>query len=121
VAEAEKGFQDRRLPITPDFAAVLFATSVEDRTGKVFGVAKSERRLDFVSKTITRIGKLARVVVNKEQNKYASAHDLRRAFGTRWAGRVQPATLRELMRHASIETTLKYYVGSRGESIAVEL
>ncbi len=42
--------------------------------------------------------------------KYASAHDLRRSFGTRWASRVKPTTLQLLMRHESIETTLKYYV-----------
>lgn len=87
----------------------------------MLGIAKLEKRLDWVSKIITQIGKKACVVVNKEQDKYASAHDLRRAFGTRWAGRVQPATLRELMRHASIETTLKFYVGQRGDAIAKEL
>lgn len=120
-AEAEKGFQDRQLPITPDFAEVLMATPVDERAGKVFGVAARNMRLDFVSKIITRIGKAGRVVVNKEQGKYASAHDLRRAFGTRWAGKVQPATLRELMRHASIETTLRFYVQRRVADIAEEI
>jgi hypothetical protein len=50
------------------------------------------------------------VVVNKADGKYASAHDLRRAFGTRWAKRVMPAVLKRLMRHASIDTTMTYYV-----------
>ena len=120
-AEAEKGFQDRLLPITPDFAEWLYKTPVENRYGKVLQLAAQNSRLDGVSKIVTQIGKKACVVVNKEQNKYASAHDLRRAFGTRWAGKVQPATLRELMRHASIETTLKFYVGQRGDAIAAEL
>ncbi len=44
--------------------------------------------------------------------KFASAHDLRRAFGERWAARVMPAVLKELMRQESIETTLRYYVGT---------
>jgi len=39
--------------------------------------------------------------------KYASAHDLRRAFGERWAARIMPAQLKDLMRHESIETTLR--------------
>ena len=39
--------------------------------------------------------------------KTASAHDLRRAFGERWAARLMPAQLMELMRHETIETTRK--------------
>ncbi|QDS98509.1 site-specific integrase [Adhaeretor mobilis] len=120
-AEAEKGFQDRQLPITPDFAEWLLLTPSERRMRKVFVVAEQQKRLDMISKTITRIGKEARVVVNKEQGKFASAHDMRRAFGTRWAAKVQPATLREIMRHASIETTMKFYVGLRSDVIGEEL
>jgi integrase len=45
--------------------------------------------------------------------RYATAHDLRRAFGTRWSKRVMPATLQKLMQHASIETTMRYYVEQR--------
>ncbi len=50
--------------------------------------------------------------------KYASAHDLRRAFGERWAARIMPAQLKELMRHESIETTLRYSVGTHAERAA---
>jgi hypothetical protein len=39
-------------------------------------------------------------------------HDLRRAFGERWASLVMPAHLQQLMRHESIATTLRYYVGA---------
>jgi len=67
------------------------------------------------------IGKKAGVVVNKAEGKFASAHDLRRSFGTRWASRVKPATLQLLMRHKSIETTLKYYVDQDGDDVADEL
>ena len=42
---------------------------------------------------------------------YASAHDLRRSFGDRWARIVEPMVLRDLMRHASVVTTEQYYVG----------
>jgi len=52
---------------------------------------------------------------------YASAHDLRRAFGTRWARRVMPTVLRELMRHATIDTTMRYYVGQNAEATAETL
>lgn len=65
-AEAEKGFQDRQHPITPDFAEWLALTKAERRTGKVFALMNSSGRLDTISKIITKIGKRARVVVNKE-------------------------------------------------------
>ena len=42
-------------------------------------------------------------------------------FGTRWASRVKPATLQLLMRHKSIETTLKYYVDQDADDVADEL
>ena len=53
--------------------------------------------------------------------KYASVHDLRRSFGSRWARRVMPAELKKLMRHASIETTMAYYVDQDAETIAERL
>jgi len=51
----------------------------------------------------------------------ASAHDPRRAFGERWAARLMPAQLMELMRHESIDTTLSYYVGRNAERTAAIL
>lgn len=60
----------------------------------------------------------ANVLVNNSKNKFASAHDLRRSFGERWATRVMPQVLMELMRHESIETTLKFYVGHDAQRTA---
>ena len=60
------------------------------------------------------MGELARVVVHTDSRtgkiKFASAHDLRRSFGNRWAKRAMPAVLQRLMRHENIDTTLRYYV-----------
>lgn len=73
---------------------------------------------------MSAIGESAGVVVDEREvdgetvRKFASAHDLRRAFGQRWASRVMPTVLRELMRHASIATTMAYYVGSNAEATA---
>jgi integrase len=50
--------------------------------------------------------------------KFASAHDLRRSFGERWALRVMPQVLMELMRHESIDTTMQFYVGRNAERTA---
>ena len=57
-----------------------------------------------VGKTVTAIGKAAGVVVDERTKagatvrKFASAHDLRWAFGQRWATKIKPTQLRELMR-----------------------
>jgi len=72
-------------------------------------------------RNVSKFGEQARVVVSSEAGKFASAHDLRRAFGTRWARRVKPAVLMALMRHESIETTLDYYVELEADEIAAEL
>jgi integrase len=54
---------------------------------------------------------------NKAEDQYATAHDLRRSFGTRWAKRVMPAVLKELMRHSSINTTMGYYVEQAADDV----
>lgn len=53
--------------------------------------------------------------------KRASAHDLRRTFGTRWARKVMPAVLQRLMRHANIGTTMQYYVDLAVDEMADDL
>ena len=71
---------------------------------------------------ISKIGRAAGVKVHRDLSsgkvKHATAHDLRRSFGERWAIRIMPQTLMELMRHESIETTLKFYVGRNAEKTA---
>ena len=57
----------------------------------------------------------------KTSVKFATAHDFRRAFGTRWASRVMPADLQRLMRHASIEITMKSYVNQGVSDISARL
>jgi integrase len=84
---------------------------------------KSELRSKRVGRIVSKIGASAgiRVHVNPtdpKKVKYASAHDLRRAFGERWAVQIMPAQLREIMRHESIETTLRCYVGANAEGTA---
>ena len=122
-AALEKGNKDRILPIAPEFAEFLLRTPVEERRGRVFKlqarkVHGDRLTADRVTRLISKIGAAANVVVNKGRNKFATAHDLRRSFGERWAERVMPQTLMELMRHESIETTLKYYVGRNAQRTA---
>ena len=76
---------------------------------------------NFAGWVISELGERAGVIVNPTEGKFASAHDLRRSFGTRWAPRVKPTVLQKLMRHANIQTTLKYYVAIESDDIAEEL
>jgi integrase len=117
-AEGEKGRKDRYLPMTPDFAKWLLKTPPDERHGLVFKLPYAT--VDNIGRRIGEIGEAAGVVVN-EDGKRASAHDLRRAFGTRWARRVKPAVLRTLMRHDDISTTMQYYVDIDADDIAAEL
>jgi integrase len=123
-AEAEKGHRDRSLPLTPDFAAWLLETAESERHGLVFPLGDApgtQRSSGRVGRVVSEIGERAGVIVNKDQGKFASAHDLRRSFGTRWASKVKPATLQLLMRHATINTTLAYYVDQDADDVAREL
>jgi integrase len=123
-ADLDKGNRDRLLPIAPEFAEFLLATPEAERTGPVFPLHRrrkryaGEIRLLHASKTIGSIGHKAGVKVNADTGKTASAHDLRRAFGQRWAARVMPQILMQLMRHEDISTTMKFYVGREAEATA---
>ena len=131
-AESEKGGTHRLLPITPEFFELLDKVPESARRGWVFnplnksGVPYARTRHN-IGPVVSAIGKAANVVTNQRDRdgetvpEFASAHDLRRAFGTRWSRKVMPTVLRELMRHESIETTMKYYVGVNAEATADEL
>ena len=128
-SEAQKARRDTLLPVTPDFAALLESVPEGQRRGRVFKLlavdgtpAVTSRRI--VGPIVSAIGEAAGVVVDERQKggetirKFASAHDLRRAFGQRWAAKVMPTMLRELMRHTDVGTTMKFYVGQNAETTA---
>jgi integrase len=135
-AEDEKGGQDREYAVAPEFDEFLRAVPEEDRTGHVFNVKLSGRvcrNTNTVSKKLVAVGEAAGVKVDERMMKsrktkkavkktvWASAHDLRRAFGLRWARRVMPMVLKELMRHKTVLTTEKYYVGIQAQETARHL
>lgn len=125
-AESEKGDRDRLLPLTKDFGQWLLKTPKDQRTGFVFPLVKrrhkDDRNLSHVSQVICEIGEKSGVVVNAS-GKFASAHDLRRTFGLRWAQTpgITPAELQQLMRHADIATTMKFYALVEATSFAEKL
>lgn len=123
------GHKSRReciLPMAPEFAEMLYSVPREDRRGLVFNPRPLRKpfdvrlRTDTVSKRITAIGERAGVVVSHRGDtpKFASAHDLRRGFGFRWAHRVPAVTLQQMMRHQSIQTTQEFYLGRDAEAAA---
>ena len=138
-AAAQKARRDERLPMTEDFYHFLMETPEAERVGRVFQLGSMTARVRLTSRRVcsivSKIGKAAGVIVATVEKKkkidgklttvtvkkFASAHDLRRAFGTRWAKRVMPAVLQRLMRHADISTTMKYYVTMDADSVADEL
>ena len=125
LARAQKARRDELLPMTPDFADWLMRTPEAERVGIVFPLAdpKMGRPLCIgtVGPVVSAIGRKAGVVTDKAEGRYASAHDLRRAFGTRWSKKLMPAVLQRLMRHRDIGTTMNYYVKESAEDIAEDL
>jgi integrase len=124
-AETQKSGRDEVLPMTPDFAEFLQTTPEAERVGRVFKLTRERGGEPIgpgkVGAMVAKIGKKAGVVVNKADEKSASAHDLRRAFGARWAKRVMPAVLKRLMRHSAIQTTMSYYVDLDAADMADQL
>lgn len=125
-SDDEKGGKDRLYPVAPEFSAFLLKTPESDREGLLFRIPQKVGFAEIpgeVGRKISDFGKLADIVVDRTGDavKYASSHDLRRAFGFRWSRRIFPAELMELMRHADISTTMKYYVGMQAEMTAKSL
>jgi integrase len=125
LAAGEKGRRNRLLPLTPDFVEFLQTVPEASRCGRVFKLFghRCHRPMPatICGRVVSEIGEMAGVLVNPETWKYATAHDLRRSFGTRWAKRVKPALLMALMRHDNIDTTMAYYVEFDSDEVAEEL
>jgi integrase len=120
--QGQKSRRYQLLPVAREFAEMLRQVPEADRRGLVFQPRPRKPPFDLpmamnsVSRVICQIGKVAGVRVG--ESKSVSAHDLRRSFGTRWARHVTMSQLRELMRHASIQTTAKYYLSLDSEETA---
>ena len=123
-AEGQKARRDEVVPMAPDCAEWLQRVPEEDRSGRAFPLitrfGEPFTKVRKVSTIIVAIGKASGVVVN-DDGKHVTAHDLRRSFGTRWARVLKPAALKRLMRHTSIETTMRYYVGDDADDVAEEI
>lgn len=114
-AEAQKSGKVELVPLAPEAAEMLESMKLD--RGYVFapkrlrGGETMQRNPHKVGQIVSKIGDAAGILVNVETGKKASAHDLRRSFGFRWARRVMPAELMHLMRHQDIKTTMTFYAG----------
>ena len=123
-SDSQKSGRDEVAPMTPDFAEWLLQTPEAERVGLVFPIPSMKApgmAPHNVSRTVAEIGRKAGVVTDAVTGACASAHDLRRSFGTRWSKRVMPAVLKRLMRHADISTTMGYYVDLDAGDLAAQL
>lgn len=110
----QKNQKYEEIPTTPDFAD--FAKKLGRTAGKVFPITFAK---STIGKRISDAGKKAGISVSK--TKHASAHDLRRSFGERWALILHPVVLKTIMRHSSIETTLRHYVRLDSDNLAATI
>jgi integrase len=139
-AEGQKSRRSELAPVAPDFCEwILAETPQAGRVGKVFPLVDSKTGKPYavhtVGPVVSAIGRKAGVVVGtteklvEEKGKrvkkpvklFAGAHDLRRAFCTRWAMKVKTPVLQRLARHAHITTTMGYYVNLSADEIGADL
>lgn len=132
-ADDQKNGKAQLYPVVDDFAEFLVQTPPEARHGFVFNPFRVRgsisRRVDTVSNWIVAIGRKAGVQVDTRRSRrtgkpepvFASAHDLRRSFGFRWALILEANVLKELMRHSSVDTTLQYYVGIQAKRMLAHI
>lgn len=116
-AEGQKSRRNQLLPVTPDFAELLESTPEPDRHGPVFPLIGRKGNRIRGQNTISR--HIKAIATRASTN--VTAHDFRRAFGTRWAQRVLPPVLQQLMRHANLATTMKYYVHLTAADVSTAL
>jgi hypothetical protein len=111
--------------MVPEAAEFFLRAPQAQRRGRVFRLNRIDTGAPIdphhVGKLVGMIGEKAGVVVDPTEGKTATIHDLRRTFGSKWARKVMPAVLQRLMRHASIQTTMRYYIDLNVDEMADEL
>jgi integrase len=124
-AAMQKNDTEESIPLLPGFEALLLETPKVQRFGWVINPMSLQTMLgrrvrnqradaEWIGKVITRIGKAAGVAVRPadgdSDEKWASAHDLRRSCAARLvAADIPEREVARVLRHASIETTRKHY------------
>lgn len=121
----QKNGTEQWVPVGPECWAAA-TESGEPRQGYVFplpGVRGGQLSEKRAIRTISAIGKASGVITNPATGRHATSHDIgRRAFLTRQAAAGMPlADLQKLARHASIDTTLRYYHAASVDALGSQL
>jgi len=104
--------------ITPELDEMLRTIFADDLPiGRLIPGNAVPNNPSMVSKAFGRIAKKA-AVRGASKKGLITLHDLRRSFGSRWAGKVPAQVLQRMMRHSHIKTTLDYYADT--EKAAME-
>lgn len=111
---ADKSKKERVLPLAPDFQDWLRLHP--RKIGPVFfGLP---RHPSNVGAMVSKASVAANVTDNGQP---FTSHSYRRAFGTRWSKVASPELLKDLMRHADIQTTMQFYVNHDAEAVSSQL
>lgn len=128
IQSTQKNKQYQVVPMTPDLVRLLSSIPPERRKGRILRPLDhrgNPASYEVAKKRLIKLGRAAGVVTDTHpetgKRKCASAHDLRGTFLTNLAGKLMPADLQTLGRHASIQTTMKHYVHQNAESVGSRL
>ncbi len=126
-ADMQKNGTHDTIPILPGFEQLLLETPAGVRHGWIFNPRSLQSRLgrktrherptsEWVGRIISKIGKASGIIVvqadesQSKEEKFVSAHDLRRSCGERLRNaNIPPLVISRVMRHSSWETTQKHY------------
>jgi len=124
-AALQKNRKRQTVPLMPDAVALLQSVPNGERRGRVFRPANARGPVtpDLACRIIAKLGKKAGIITRRDGPKpedihYATAHDLRRSFATRWAKVLMPFELAKVMRHSAMQTTNTFYVDTDSADIA---
>jgi integrase len=100
-----KATEDQWVPLDQDLREAILALPKHGKKVFCFLSKRGRKRILSPSRVADSIGKLA-----KKAGVRMTMKTLRSGFGCYWAARVSAQVLQKLMRHASITTTMIYYV-----------
>lgn len=122
-APRQKNRKHQSVAITPEFADLIRELPMtNDYVFQVNGPKVRYKGVRMICETIRAISEQAKLTRPTDRGDvYVTAQHLRRSFGQRMSKRVGAATLRHLMRHSSIATTMKYYVADDARMAAMDL
>ena len=125
--EGQKSGRQELIPITP--MAAEYLRSIEQEYGwvcRMTGKQGEHKTSGRLGRVVANAGRAAKIMVKADGGKfgtpkYASAHDLRRTFGLFLLDHVNLRDAQTMMRHASVDTLLRFYSDSSEDLLAMRL